>query len=50
MANTRMIAKLAHNANHVGVLQKNKATVAIVIGKGAKGFRAQGNLRVQCAS
>jgi hypothetical protein len=31
------------------VLQKHQAAVAVVVSKGAKGFRAQGNLRVQCA-
>jgi hypothetical protein len=35
-----VLLKFTHNPHDVGVLQKNKATVAIVIGKGAKGFRA----------
>jgi len=44
-----MIAKFTHNSYNVGVFQKNQATVAVMVGKGAKGFRTQGNLRMQCA-
>ena len=45
--NVVMRGQFVHDANHVGMLEEDQATVSVVVREGAEGFGAYRDLRVQ---